>query len=122
MSESPDCGAQIALECALQVASATREEAGLPIPSVLPRHAIAFIFELVEQTFAAGGWDAVEAAMRKVPEFAEPMGALGPLWIAIQMERGNEVRAAVEFTEVARDVHHNLKKFGRMRPVEMTDG
>lgn len=89
-------------------------------PILLSRPTMRMVFALVEAAYAEGGWDALEAAIAAVPEFADPMGSLGPLWIAIETEAGREVRAAIEFVEVAKDVRHNLNKFGRMRPVELT--
>ena len=76
------------------------------------------VFPLVEESFAEGGWEAVEAALAAIPEFAEPTGALGPLWIATQMELGRdtaEIRVAVEIVLVAADVAYNLNERGRMR-------
>ena len=107
--------AQSLLEAALQGANDARVKAGYQPPVLLNPIAIGFIFGLVEGAFQEGGWSALEAALEKVPEFANPMGSLGPLWCAIQMERGKEVRAGIEWIEVAHDIREGLNRHGRMR-------
>ena len=80
------------------------------------------VFFQVELHFAnSGTWEELEAAIQDVDGMAEPLGPVGPLWIATQLELGREVRAAYEHTEVARDVRHNLKKFGKMRCIEVAE-
>ena len=77
------------------------------------------VFSRVELHFSNGGtWEQLEEILQQVDGMADPMGPIGPLWIAVQLELGREVRAALEHTEVAKDVLHNLKTHGKMRFVE----
>lgn len=110
--------AQHALECALRGIADQRKDLLVQAGAPLGLDQLDRIFRFVECAFAAGGWDAVEAPLLAVPEFAEPMGPLGPLWCAIQIERGVESRVPGLVAEVARDVHHSLTTTGRMRYAE----
>ena len=59
-----------------------------------------------------GSWQELEDALSAVPAFCDPMGPLGPLWIAVQMELNRPpVRAGIEHTMVAQDVLEGFRRY-----------
>ena len=78
--------------------------------------ALAGVFRAVEQHFADGGsFEDLEHILSSVPELTDPLGPLGPLWIATQIELGRPLRTPEIHREVANDVLHALKTAGVMR-------
>ena len=74
------------------------------------------LFNLVEYNFLYGhSWEQLETELQQVESMTDPMGRIGPLWIAVQMALDKPIRASHEHTEVAIDILYNLNTHGKMR-------
>ena len=81
------------------------------------------VFRLVEEHFSQGlAWEQLEAEIQQVPEMADTLGELGPLWVATQLALQKKVRATEIHKMIAYDILHNLEVYGKMQYISPVPG